>query len=30
MDYIDLEHSENEGQKTDLKEIAAKTWIYAK
>ena len=30
MEYIDFEHSENEGQKTDLKEIAAKTWVYTK
>lgn len=30
MDYIDFEHSENEGQKTDFKGIAAKTWVYTK
>ena len=30
MDYIDFEHSENEGQKFDFKEIAAKTWVYTK
>ncbi|OAN64591.1 monofunctional biosynthetic peptidoglycan transglycosylase [Balneola sp. EhC07] len=30
MDYIDFEHSENEEQKTDLREIASKTWVYTK
>lgn len=30
MDYIDFEHSKNEEQKTDLKEIASKTWVYTK
>ena len=30
MDYIDFEHSENEEQKTDLGEIASKTWVYTK
>ncbi|XWN35911.1 MAG: monofunctional biosynthetic peptidoglycan transglycosylase [Balneola sp.] len=30
MDYIDFEHSENEGQKPNFKEIAAKTWVYTK
>tara|TARA_R110001599_G_scaffold1889_3_gene9613 strand:- start:86956 stop:87906 length:951 start_codon:yes stop_codon:yes gene_type:complete len=30
MEHIDFEHSENEGQKSDFKEIAAKTWVYTK
>ena len=30
MDYIDFDHSENEEQKTDLGEIASKTWVYTK
>ncbi|MEQ8577829.1 MAG: monofunctional biosynthetic peptidoglycan transglycosylase [Balneola sp.] len=30
MEHIDFEHSENEGQKTDFKEIAAKNWVYTK
>ncbi len=30
MDYIDLEHSENEEQKFDFKEFASKTWVYTK
>jgi|TARA_R100001591_G_scaffold118625_1_gene143035 monofunctional biosynthetic peptidoglycan transglycosylase len=30
MDYMNVEHSENEGQKTDFREIATKIWVYTK